>query len=127
MFKSKSFARIKSVCVFKPYFLVVSSSLSILFSTHEQIISTAITVFSLSSMDRASTLFCSRYSCSVNTGTSHYAFPSDDLYKGFGSTREYHGGTESTSPKTLSFSKSKIWRQHCALKVSVFRKRRTAT
>ena len=85
-----------------PYFLIFFSSFYwVQLSIHEKLISTAMTFFSLWSMNLSSTLFCCRCSYSANTGTS---------YKDFGSTRKYYGGSESASPKSLSISKNSTWR-----------------
>ena len=64
-----------------PYFLVFSSSFCVQLSIHGQLISTAMTFFSLRLMNLAFTLFCGRCSCSANAGTS---------CKDFGSTCKYH-------------------------------------
>ena len=77
-------------------------------------------------MNLASTLFCGRCSRSANTGTSQYAFTSEDSYKGFSavdlkrSTREYHGGTESASPKSQSIRKNSSWKVALCLRWHLF-------
>ena len=83
-----------------PYFLVFSSPFSILFSTLGRLISIAVPVF-------ASCLLLERLQ-QVLVFCEQRHVPGLRLHT-------YRGGTESASPKSLSFSKNKIWRavQRC--------------
>ena len=83
------------------YYLVSSHAR---LSNHGQLISTANTFIAVWSTNRVSILLARSKVCSVCTGTSQYAWASCNSQNGLGSNREYQGGTELASLRSLSIT-----------------------
>ena len=82
-------------------------------SNHGQLISTANTLIAVWSTNRVSILLARSKVCSACTGTSQYAWASCDSQNGLGSNREYQGGTELASLRSLSITAPLVQHYAC--------------